>query len=40
MPTSYLIDRKGNLREIHRGFSNSDRQELDKAIVALLKEKP
>lgn len=40
MPTSYLIDRKGNLREIHRGFSNSDRQELDKAILALLKEKP
>jgi thiol-disulfide isomerase/thioredoxin len=40
MPTSYLIDRKGNLREVHRGFSNSDRQELDKAIVTLLKEKP
>lgn len=40
MPTSYLIDRKGNLREVHRGFSNSDRQDLDKAIVSLLKEKP
>lgn len=40
MPTSYLIDRKGNLREVHRGFSNSDRQELSKAILTLLKEKP
>jgi thiol-disulfide isomerase/thioredoxin len=40
MPTSYLIDRKGNLREVHRGFSNSDRQELSKAIDSLLKEKP
>lgn len=40
MPTSYLIDRKGNLREVHRGFSNSDRQELSKAIDGLLKEKP
>ena len=40
MPTSYLIDRKGNLREVHRGFSNSDREELSKAITTLLKEKP
>lgn len=40
MPTSYLIDRKGNLREVHRGFSNSDRQEINKAILALLQEKP
>lgn len=40
MPTSYLIDRKGNLRHVHRGFSNSDRGTLDKAIVELLAEKP
>ena len=40
MPTSYLIDRKGNLREVHRGFSNSDRAELSKRIESLLKEKP
>jgi thiol-disulfide isomerase/thioredoxin len=40
MPTSYLIDRKGNLREVHRGFSNSDRAELSKRIEGLLKEKP
>jgi len=40
MPTSYLIDRKGNLRHVHRGFSNSDRGALDKAIIELLAEKP
>ncbi len=40
MPTSYLIDRKGNLRSVHRGFNNSDREELNKSIDALLKEKP
>lgn len=40
MPTSYLIDRKGMLREVHRGFSNADRQDLDRAILSLLKETP
>lgn len=40
MPTSYLIDRKGTLREVHHGFRDSDRGELDSAIIALLKEKP
>jgi hypothetical protein len=40
MPTSYLIDLKGHLRVVHRGISNSDRQELSKAIDGLLKKKP
>lgn len=40
MPTSYLIDRKGNLRSVHRGFNNSDREELNRTIESLLKEKP
>ena len=40
MPTSFLIDRKGILRQVHRGFRESDRAELDSAISALLKEKP
>jgi thiol-disulfide isomerase/thioredoxin len=38
MPTSYLIDRKGNVRFVHRGFNNSDKDELSATIDVLLKE--
>jgi thiol-disulfide isomerase/thioredoxin len=38
MPTGYLIDRKGIVREIHQGFRKSDGEMLRTAIVALLGE--
>jgi len=38
MPTGYLIDRKGIVREIHQGFRKSDGEKLRTAIVALLGE--
>jgi thiol-disulfide isomerase/thioredoxin len=38
MPTGYLIDRQGIVREIHQGFRKSDGDELRTAIVALLGE--
>jgi thiol-disulfide isomerase/thioredoxin len=39
MPTSYLVDRKGNLRYTHRGFNSTDRNEIDAAVIKLLQEK-
>jgi len=38
MPTGYLIDRQGMVREIHQGFRKSDGDTLRTAIVALLGE--
>ncbi len=38
MPTGYLVDRKGIVREIHQGFRKSDGDKLRTAIVALLGE--
>ena len=38
MPTGYLIDRQGIVREIHQGFRKSDGDTLRTAIVALLGE--
>jgi thiol-disulfide isomerase/thioredoxin len=38
MPTGYLIDRQGIVREIHQGFRKSDGEMLRTAIVALLGE--
>ena len=40
MPTSYLIDRKGQLRHVHRGFSRADQTSLSQTIEGLLKEAP
>ena len=37
MPTSYLIDRDGVIRYVHRGFQRGDSEELRKKIRALLK---
>jgi thiol-disulfide isomerase/thioredoxin len=38
MPTGYLIDRQGVVREIHQGFRKSDGAKLRTAIVELLGE--
>lgn len=38
MPTSYLIDRKGTVRLVHRGFRRSDLETLRREIHALLAE--
>ncbi len=37
MPTSYLIDRDGVIRYVHRGFQRGDSSELRRRIRALLK---
>jgi len=39
MPTSYLIDRKGNVQLVHIGFKKSDVAELEHQINQLLKKK-
>ena len=40
MPTSYLVDRKGNIRYIHKGFKGaSTEKDYTKEIEALLAEK-
>ena len=36
MPTSYLIDREGVIRYVHRGFQRGDGSKLKKEIRALL----
>jgi thiol-disulfide isomerase/thioredoxin len=38
MPTSYLVDKKGIIREIHTGFRAGDEVALKTAVLALLKE--
>ena len=38
MPTSYLIDQKGNLRGAHQGFRNGDIDKIRDAVKALIKE--
>lgn len=38
MPTSYLIDRKGRIREVHAGFRDSDADALRAQVQALLAE--
>jgi thiol-disulfide isomerase/thioredoxin len=39
MPSSYLIDRKGNVRATHMGFRENDRAKLEQAVTKLLQEK-
>ena len=36
MPTSYLIDRKGNLIDIHKGFKENQKAKLEKRIAKAL----
>jgi thiol-disulfide isomerase/thioredoxin len=38
MPTSFLIDRDGNVRVHHAGFKEKQREEREAEIVKLLKE--
>ena len=38
MPSSYLVDRKGNIRLRHAGFNDSDKAELESQIKQLLTE--
>ena len=38
MPTSFLIDRRGNVRVRHAGFKENLRQEREQQIVQLLEE--
>lgn len=40
MPTSYLIDAKGIVRYVHKGYRASDAQRVEAAIKAALGEKP
>jgi len=39
MPSSYLIDRKGQVRQMHVGFDNNDIEPLRKAVAQLVEEK-
>ena len=39
MPTSYLIDRKGNLINIHKGFKEGQTQDLEQKIQKALAQK-
>ena len=38
MPSGYLIDREGQIREIHVGFRKGDEALLEASIAALIKE--
>ena len=38
MPSGYLIDRKGVVRKVHRGFTTETAASLESEITALLKE--
>jgi len=38
MPSSYLVDRKGNIRVRHAGFNDDDKAELESQIKQLLTE--
>ncbi len=38
MPSTYMVDRKGNIREIHRGYKPGDEAEYEEYIRKLLRE--
>jgi cytochrome c biogenesis protein CcmG, thiol:disulfide interchange protein DsbE len=38
MPSSFLIDRKGEIRESHKGYRDAQRVEREQSILKLLKE--
>jgi len=40
MPSGYLIDRAGVVRQVHRGFTAETETALSRDIEALLKDKP
>lgn len=39
MPTSYVVDRKGNIVLAHRGFKKSQSAEMESKISAILRKK-
>ncbi len=39
MPTSFLIDRKGNILQVHKGFKEEQRKELENSIVKAINSK-
>ncbi|MGZ5042162.1 MAG: TlpA family protein disulfide reductase [Usitatibacter sp.] len=39
MPSCYLVDRKGVVRSVHRGFTDASAADLEREIEALLKER-
>lgn len=38
MPTSFLIDREGVIRKVHKGFREGDTELLEQALIPLLAE--
>lgn len=40
MPTSFLIDREGTVRMVHKGFRDGDTELLEQKLTALLAEQP
>lgn len=40
MPSGYLVDRKGVVRHVHRGFNDETAAALAREVEALLEEKP
>jgi len=40
MPSGYLVDRKGVVRRVHRGFTAETAASLEREIESLLKESP
>lgn len=40
MPSSYLVDRKGNIRHVHLGFRRGESEELRSLVEQLLAENP
>jgi hypothetical protein len=38
MPSGYLVDRKGVVRQVHRGFTAETRAALEREVDSLLKE--
>jgi len=39
MPTSYVIDRRGVVRHVHRGFRSGDARRLEREVRALLSQR-
>lgn len=40
MPTSYIIDKKGNIRHVHQGFRPGETEELRALVTQLVSEHP
>ena len=38
MPSTYMVDRKGNIRDIHRGYKKGDEKAYEEYIRKLLRE--